>query len=284
MKVPVKNYLSVTKKEWNGMVVLIILMALVLSAPYVYQTLHKGNTINFSDFDKAAALLSKDNDTFPNAPAGTRTVKGPLFTFNPNKLPDADWLKLGLTMQQVVIIKNYQTKGGKFYVKEDLKKIYTITNADYERLEPYIKIPGGSYLKKVAPGVLVELNNADSARLTMIRGIGPSFARRIVRYRERLGGFYSKEQLKEIFGIDKDKYAEVENGVYVNRDKIIRVNANTLTFNELRRYPYLNFKQMDAILEYHNQHGDYLSINDMKNIAILDEGILRKIEPYLVFK
>jgi DNA uptake protein ComE-like DNA-binding protein len=288
MKAHIKNYLSVTKKEWNGMVVFIILIALVLAAPYVYQTSRKDNIINFNEFDKAVALLSRGKNVNPGSNSLADDAKPAnvvLFTFNPNNLPDASWQKLGLSEHQIRVIKNYETKGGRFYSKEDVKKIYSIKDADYQRLEPYINIPGNThYANKAAPGEIIEINSADSAKLTRIRGIGPAFAMRIMRYRDRLGGFYSKEQLKEVFGVDDTKYAEIKNGIAVNGKHITKINVNTATFNQLRRFPYISFKQMNAILEYHTQHGDYESVDDMKNIAILDEGILRKIEPYLVFK
>ncbi|GAA3965933.1 helix-hairpin-helix domain-containing protein [Mucilaginibacter dorajii] len=288
MKAYIKNYLSITKKEWNGMVVVIILMALVLAAPYVYQANRKDNTINFNAFDKAAAMLNKAKTGLPDDGSPTDSKKQantPLFTFNPNNLPLADWEKLGLSAQQVQVIRNYEAKGGRFYSKADVKKMYSITDVDYKRLEPYINLPASDhYAKKAAPGVVIEINAADSAKLTTIRGIGPSFARRIVRYRDRIGGFYDKEQLKEVFGLDDAKYAEIKNGVAVDGKHVVKLNVNIATFDQLRRFPYLSFKQMNAILEYRNQHGDYESLADMKNIAILDDGILRKIGPYLVFK
>ncbi|SDD61226.1 competence protein ComEA helix-hairpin-helix repeat region [Mucilaginibacter pineti] len=285
MKAPVKNYLSVTKKEWNGMVVFVILIALVLAAPYVYQSNHKDNTINFKDFDKAAALLANAQTTGDDAADSKKPAYAALFAFNPNNLRAADWEKLGLSERQVKVIKNYEAKGGRFYTKADVKKIYTITDADYKRLEPYINIAADAgYSKKAAPGEVIEINSADSARLTMIRGIGPAFAMRIIKYRERLGGFYNKEQLKEVFGVDNAKYAEIKNGIAVNAKRLTRLNVNTATFEQLRRFPYLSFKQINAIIEFRNQHGDYESVADLKNIAILDDGILHKIAPYLVYK
>lgn len=286
MKAPVKNYLSVTKKEWNGLVVFVILITMVLAAPYFYQPNHKDNTINFKDFDKAAAMLNaaKATDTEGN-PDDRSPAKTSLFTFNPNNLPDADWQKLGLSARQVKVIKNYEAKGGRFYTKEDVKKIYSITDADYNRLEPFISIPGDDHhTNKAAPGEVIEINSADSARLTMIRGIGPAFAMRVIKYRERLGGFYSKEQLKEVFGVDDAKYAEIKSSIAVNPKHLTKLNVNTATFDQLRRFPYLSFKQMNAIVEFRDQHGEYESLADLKNIAILDDGILHKIAPYLVFK
>ena len=99
-----------------------------------------------------------------------------------------------------------------------------------------------------------------------------------------MGGFYHKEQLKEIYGIDSLKYAEINSQVSVNADKVNRININIISFDQLRIFPYLGYKQVNAIIQYRTQHGNYTSIGDMKNIAILDEGILLKIEPYLKFK
>jgi competence protein ComEA len=283
MKSRIKNYLSITKKEWNGMVVLVILIAMVLAAPYIYQQYHKDNVINFKDFDKAAALL---NGTGNNTGISDEKIAHPgMFLFNPNNLPDEQWEKLGLSEHQVSIIKNFEAKGGRFYKKEDVQKIYGITPDDYKRLAPYINIPGEQYVSnKAKPGEVIEINSADSAQLTRIHGIGPAFAVRIIEYRQRLGGFLHKEQLKEIYGIDTLKYAEIKNDVSINPARITKLKINEVDFEGLRKFPYLNNKQTNAIIQYRAQHGNYQSVNDMKDIAILDEGILRKIAPYLIFK
>ena len=289
MKAQIKKYLSITKKEWNGLVVLVILIAGVLAAPYIYQLFRKDNTINLKDFDKAIAQLSKVEDEKSYAegkPGSDDKIAHPvMFPFNPNNLSIQQWEQLGLSEHQANVIKHYEAKGGKFYGKEDVKKIYAITPDDYKRLEPFINIPQAEYTaKKAKPGEIIELNGADSAKLTEIRGIGPSFAVRIARYRNRLGGFHDKEQLKEIFGVDSLKYAEIKDQVSVNPAKVNRININTISFDQLRIFPYLGYKQVNAIIQYRVQHGNYASIADMKNIAILDEGILSKIEPYLNFK
>jgi len=271
------------------MVILVILIALVLAAPFVYQLSGKDNTINFKDFDKAVAQLSKagHQPVFGKSNTGSdeKIAHPVMFPFNPNNLTVQQWEQLGLSERQANVIKHYEAKGGKFYSKEDLKKIYAITADDYKKLEPYITFPEAEYTtKKMKPGDVIELNGADSAKLTEVRGIGPSFAVRIISYRNRLGGFYHTDQLKEIWGIDSLKYAEIKGQVSINPDKVKKTNINTISFDQLRIFPYLGYKQVNAIIQYRTQHGNYTSIADMKNIAILDDGILRKIEPYLNFK
>jgi competence protein ComEA len=181
MKTRIKNYLSITKKEWNGMLVLLILIALILAAPYVYQWFRKDNTINVNEFNVALAQLNKANHLYSSSTPrndNNKTVNVTLFKFNPNNLPADKWQDLGLSAKQASIIKNYEAKGGTFRHPEDLKKIYGITPADYTRLAPYINIPAIEHKKVVL--AVVELNTADSAKLTTIQGIGPAFARRII--------------------------------------------------------------------------------------------------------
>lgn len=137
---------------------------------------------------------------------------------------------------------------------------------------------------KLKPGVTIELNAADSAQLTTVRGIGASFAIRIIRYRNRIGGFCKKEQLKEVYELDSAKYAEIKDQLTVNPSAVIKVNINTISFASLRQSPYLSYKQASAIIEYRNQHGSYNSIDDVGNVAIITPNVLHKIEPYIKFK
>lgn len=218
MRSHIKNYLSITKKEWNGMVVLITLIALILAAPYVYQLFGKDRIINSNDFNAAVATLDKAK----------------------------------------------KSQGGDYPDNTDANAQVTY--------------------KKAAPGIVIELNSADTAKLTELHGIGLSFAKRIIGYRNRLGGFCNKEQLKEVFGLDSLTYAGLQAQVSVDSSKIKKIQINKVTFNELSHFPYLSYKQMNAIIRFREQHGDYESLADMKNIAIMDDKILRKIEPYIAFK
>jgi competence protein ComEA len=279
-----KNYFAITKKEWNGMVVLVIIIFLVLIAPYVLQYFRKDKVMDLKEFNQDVAQLKKSGgDYTDNAKSDQKNNHPVMFLFNPNSLPAEQWEKLGLSQHQISGIKNYEAKGGRFYTKADVQKMYTITPADYARLEPYIDLPSGE--AKIKKGeTIVELNTADSAKLTELKGIGPSFAMRIIKYRIQLGGFNSKEQLKEVYGIDSAKYNELIKQITVNPKKITKIDINHASVDDLRRFPYLDFKQMNAIVEYRKQHGNYQSANDLHDIALLNDEILRKIAPYLAFK
>ena len=289
MKSPVKNYLTITKTEWNGLVILILLIAGVLAAPYVYSQYHKDKVLNLKGFDSAIAQLKQAGVTGRNPEEAEenesiKIIPLKLFAFDPNNLPVAQWQKLGLSVRQIKGIKNYEAKGGRFYTKADVKKMYTLTPQDYQRLAPYIQLPLSGGAENVKALKRVDLNTADSVSLTQLKGIGPSFARRIVQYRKRLGGFHSKQQLKEIFGMDDMRYADVQGQFTIKAGKIKKININKAEFEDLKNFPYLSYKQMNALVQYRKQHGDYESFDELRNVAILDDAVLKKIKPYISVK
>jgi competence protein ComEA len=287
VKSSVKNYLTITKTEWNGLVVLVLLIIGVMGIPFIYEHYHQEPEVNFSRLNKvvaqlkAAGVTEMANDESITDKPVNKAVK--LFNFDPNNLPAAKWQALGLTARQIKGIKNYESKGGRFYTKADVRKMYTLTPQDYARLEPYIQISNVD--SKVADHIIVvELNRADSAQLTQLKGIGPGFARRIIQYRARLGGFHSKQQLKEIFGMDDMHYHDVQAQFTVNARKVKKLNVNAVELEDLKNFPYLSYKQANALVQYRKQHGNYETFDELRNIAIIDEIVLRKIKPYLMIK
>jgi len=298
-----RSYFSFSKKELNAIFVLFILMGIVLIIPYLYPLFVKEEEYDFETFKieaerfRASAAIKEQKQKKSNRNLGISSVKTVYFEFDPNKLSDEHWLKLGLSRKQIHVIRNYELKGGKFFKKEDLKKIYSISPEQYKMLESFIRINesnspndqksfttnyklAGSKQRTIAP--IIELNGADSIQLLGIRGIGPAFASRIIRFRNRLGGFYSKKQLLEVYGIDSLKYDQLKDLIDVNAGLISKIDLNRFTFEEIKKHPYLTYKQMNSIIQYRSQHGLFKSINDLSNIAILNEEIIRKIEPYIV--
>jgi DNA uptake protein ComE-like DNA-binding protein len=299
-----RSYFSFSRKELNGIFVLFVLILIVIVSPKLYSLFFKDQKYDFErfsmeaeEFRAAAAKVGISQRKIYNEPE-LSLVKQVFFNFDPNRLSESNWIKLGLSYKQIKVIRNYESKGGKFYKKEDLKRIYSISEKQYIMLEPFIVIKNADELsnKKTfktnirsaaisdpirRPGI--EINAADSLELERIRGIGPAFALRIIKFRRRLGGFYRKEQLLEVYGMDSLKYDQLKDQIQVNTGLVRRLNINTFTFEEIRHHPYLTYKQMNAIIQYRTQHGLYKSIDDLRKIAILNEEIIRKIEPYFSF-
>lgn len=299
------SYFSVSRREFNGMFVFVIIMILVFLAPYIYEKLTfepitvKIETLN-ANFDTVKTKQYNSTNYNNNQISKYKHSEGILFKFNPNSLTLAGWVKLGLSPKQAASILKYLDKGGKFYNKEDVKKMYAISPANYLKFEPYINIPQQNNVEKFKPSlynqtqnlannksaqkVVVEINSADSATLTTISGVGPAFASRILKYKNRIGGFVSLEQLKEVYGIDSIKYQQITGQIKVNSSFIKTTNINLAQFEELKKVPYLSFKQMNAIIAFRNQHGNFTSINDLQKIVILNPTLIAKIAPYVQFK
>ncbi len=298
MKEKLIAFFSFSKKEYNGLLIFSLLIVLVELVPSIYSHFSTPEVFSFQDFQqdieklKASekAISSNYRSSYDRPVNKTPAV---LFDFDPNTVSAELWEKLGLSDRQIKVLTNYTSKGGRFYKPEDLKKIYSISTADYEILKPFIKIkpfeggrnfeayPAKETLSKQR--VVIELNSADSVQLESVTGIGPAFAQRILKYRKRLGGFYKKEQLLEVYGVDSTKYQNLQDEVLVNAGSIEKIAINTAGFEELKRHPYLSYKQINAIVQYRKQHGNYRSIDDMKKVLILNDEILRKIAPYLNF-
>jgi len=186
---------------------------------------------------------NKDNKKFyANDERANNKIEVKLVDFNPNELTYNQCISLGLSSKQANIIVNYLEKGGKFRQKEDLKKIYSITDSDYKTLEPYIKIENQP--TKIEPknvkNEIIEINSADSVTLIGISGIGPSYAKRILKYRSMLGGYCKIEQLKEVYGMTDELYNKISSKFIIDISKIKKINLNTATFKEILSHPYFD--------------------------------------------
>ncbi|WP_165499713.1 ComEA family DNA-binding protein [Pedobacter frigidisoli] len=263
---------------------------------YSYQTIEKDDPNLLSQIKKIEVTDQENfHKTRDRIESSQPLKKAQLFNFDPNSLSIDGWQSLGLSFKQAQSIVNYTKKGGKFYKSEDLQKMYTISPEMYQKLLPYVKIenqPSGytkkdftfekkEYVKK-SP-VIVDINKADSAQLEEIKGIGGAFATRILKYRERLGGFYKKEQLMEVYGLDSIKYGEIKDQISMSSITLKTVNINTAQFNDLKTNPYLSYKQINAIIQYRKQHGNYTNPGDLKKILIINQQIIDKITPYISF-
>jgi competence protein ComEA len=294
-KISIKSFLNFSKKELNGILILNVLIFIVLASPFAYKLFSNSPKYNFKPFKIDAQNLKKSLPVLTENMEKLSLKKNNLFYFDPNLISDQDWEKLGLSSKQIKVIRNYVKNGGKFYQKDDLKRIYSISESHYLMLEPFIQIahsksadPNNKFIKSNRPVSsiqipVIELNTADSITLLKVRGIGPAFASRIIRFRNRIGGFYQVDQLREVYGIDSIKFSQIQDQLKVNSALIQKINVNKVTFEQLKSQPYLTYKQINAIIQYRHQHGNFNEINDLKKIVVLNEEIIRKIEPYIEF-
>lgn len=207
-----------------------------------------------------------------------------LFPFNPNTVTQEEGRRLGLADGQIRNIINYRNKGGHFVVKSDLSRLYTIGEEDYARLEPFIMLPDEAPKKKSyprqkeeesrpAPRVIphVELNTVDSATLVELPQIGPYIARRILEYRDKLGGYVDLEQLREVKDVDSTRFGIISPFIDVAAAEPRKIDVNRDEFRTLVRHPYLNYEQVKRIIKQREQRGMIKNWPQLESL-ISDEG------------
>ncbi len=222
-----------------------------------------------------------------------------LFPFDPNTLSDTDGEKLGFTKRQMQNIQHYLRAGGHFRKKTDLLKLYSIDEIFFDKIEAYILLPdsgslAGNENKKEyqpratfesRPKPALELNSADSAQLVSLKGIGPSFAKRILKYRNQLGGFIKPEQLMEVWGFTDSLLKLVQPQIYIRPEVIQKIKINSATVEQLRNHPYIwRFNIARAIINYRDQHGPYRSVEDLSKVVLVSDSTISQIQPYIDFE
>lgn len=226
--------------------------------------------------------------------------KEELFYFDPNTISAEGWKRLGLRDKTIVTIQNYLNKGGKFRKAEDVSKIYGLFPNEYERIAPFIKIAISSNAKSYNENIdddrqtdntvkdyskkylILDINTANVDDLISLPGIGPSFSNRIIKFRDKLGGFYSVNQVGETFGLPDSTFQKIKKFLTLENVVIKKININSATVEELKTHPYISWNIANTIVAYRNQHGNYLKLDDLKKIMTITEELFDKISPYLI--
>lgn len=288
-KQELKAYFSFSKSQTRAILFLsITLCALSLFyflMPFIFT---QDSNLPDNEFKKLMALIQADSNaehssnTYPAFESDTTTLHP--FLFDPNTLDETGFRKLGLREKLIHTILHYRSKGGRFYNKESLQRIYGLKDLEYKQLEKFIVIEekSASYSTEKKQLHLVELNQADTTQLIQLPGIGSALSKRILQYREQLGGFVRVEQLQEVYGISAETYTRIKPMIRVHEAPIKKLNINTATLYEINQHPYLKGELGRALVDYRkNHHYKIENLNQIKEIPLINEEIFRKIVPYI---
>ena len=218
-------------------------------------------------------------------------TNGALFQFDPNTIKPADWQLMGLNEKTIKTIEKYVSKGGKFYKPEDLMRIWGMPEGFYERVKDYVVITSVQrnfpstyenkpFVREERKPSTVDINAADTSAFIALPGIGGKLSARIIAFREKLGGFYSVEQIGETYGLPDSTFQKIKPRLQLNGD-VRKINVNTATKDELKVHPYIKWNLANAIVEYRNQHGAFKNLEELKNIVLIDEVTFKKVVNYL---
>lgn len=317
LKEQAKDLFALHRGERRGTAALVLLLVALFAAVAYQQWLRPPPQHDMSALRaEMQAWLAQRDSLSSTADSAARPAPEP-FPFDPNTIGPEEWRRLGLSARQAEAIGRFRQRGGRFRTKADVGRLYTISDAQYERLKPWILLPDSAVRAaarepsrakpeprafaptdaaaatpapqpapaRAAPRKL-EVNTADTSALIALPGIGPAFARGIVKYRELLGGYHSLDQLAEVHVLrDKpDAVARLKELLVADTLAIRRIRLNACTVEELAAHPYARWRIAKPVIAYRQQHGPFRGIDDLRALPVLDAEALRKLAPYLSFE
>jgi competence protein ComEA len=294
----VKDFFFLSHSQANGFIILVPLLGIIIfSGPlwhWYISARTEDRTEDLAMLDSIAALWEHKTSVEVIVPSDSPTA---VFHFDPNLATLDELRALGFQPALATRIDRYRQKGGRFFAKKDLLKIYGMDSTLYKRLYSFISLPEAAAVERTRNkktfvkrqnipanngSSKFDINKADTSQLMLVDGIGVKRSQRIVKYRNALGGFISMEQIQEVFGLDSVVVRKLLDATFIAEDfEQLTININTSDEKRLASHPYLSNTAARSIIAYRFQHGEFKTMEDLRNIHALDEKTIQKITPYL---
>lgn len=280
--------MQISKRNRRGVLILAGIVLVIIYSPRILANLQSGNKleVSFDELDKEESEIiqgqfQKESDR--RAKKVIRKYRLPEKRFDPNEYTKSDWVKLGLTEKQGDVIMRFSKYG--IRSNDELKKIFVIPEELFDLIKDSTFYPevAASYRadeKESVKKIDLDLNSATFEELLELKGIGEYYAKKIVEYRAKLGGFVSKEQLLEIWKFTPDKLSEIESSIHITAG-LSQLNINSATYEQLSAHPYISYKVANSIVKMREQRGDFKSKIELKESKLIDNELYNKLEPYI---
>lgn len=273
--------------------------------------LRKGGRFrNWQDVQRFRALSEEDRkqikpfvhfstDEKARAPGKSTEEQTEVADFDPNQQSRASLMQMGLSAKVASSWANYLKAGGQFRRVEDIRKVYGLSEADYERLAPFAQFPDlveewaakevvpetslPSSYQKAEASLVIDINQASATEWQRLHGIGPAYSRRIVNFRDKLGGFHSIDQIRQTYGLPDSVFQSI--ALQLRPSPVFRkLMINRATVEELAAHPYLRFADARLIVNYRAEHGNFSTSADLEALYGLTTALRQQMEPYWSFE
>ncbi|MEM1214732.1 MAG: helix-hairpin-helix domain-containing protein [Bacteroidota bacterium] len=227
-----------------------------------------------------------------SSPAVTAVL--PAAPFDPHAVTATELQSWGLSQRAARNWTRYTSSGGRFRVAADAGKIYGITEAEVERLLPYIKVPAAEpsanatessppkYTPRPVFAGTIDINQATAEEWQQLRGIGPGYSRRITNFRDKLGGFHSVDQVAETYGLPDSTFQAIRPQLTASPVlQLLRINH--LSVEELAAHPYVRYREARLIVKYRTEHGPFADFSALGKLYGLQAEQRERMAPYLAF-
>lgn len=280
-----REYFAFPKKERQGLLVLFIIWFAII----IYKWFSTYNH-HYSDWQiqiktdsliiaSEKKLYDKNVSKYFNSESNFKKLTKGIYESNYSELK-----QLGLSSRTSAIIMNFIKSGAMLESKESLDKIYGIDENEKKILIEnflFTETKKTEVYNKSFNVEIIDINTCDSTSLESLPRIGPALSARIIKYRNRLGGFQNKSQLLEVYGLDTNILKAIDSKIIVDIRSIKKIKINEVNFEELSKFPYLNYKLARVIINFRDQHGKFASKEDLLKIHLMNHKIIDKLEPYI---
>lgn len=292
----IREYFSFSPSEIRAIIILSVLIFISLVVRLFFPIpetqsyrLNQKEQATLDSFMNSLEMITYESDNYLEPSEYQYNSKEteiiPIYSsFDPNTISQTELEKMNFPPIIARNLIRFREAGGKFYKKNDFRKLYGITDSMYSVLEEYIIISGDKEVDTISSKViekqLVELNTADSSELLSINGIGPYFAGKIVNFREKLGGYYKIEQLLDIKGLDSTKFVSIRNQIQLNTTLIKKIDLNSISVSELKSHPYISFRLAESIIKYREFRKGKVDLNELLENHVITNRDFERLSPY----
>ena len=242
-----KDFFYFSRRERQGILLLLVFIAGIFAGKWIFSPA-KPQPLAGPEFPEKTVTQTNDSPDISERPAYT-----PMYN---NRRQQS--------------LRNYSSS------QQDKKRTY------YEH-EKTPALRPNPQTEKFPAGTVIQLNEADTALLMRIPGIGPSFAKRITGYRKLLGGYHRIEQLQEIYGMYEELYTQIIPYFNIDSENIVCIPVNKASLEQLKAHPYINFYQAKAIVELRKKRGQLTGVEELQLLEEFTPEDWIRITPYLAF-
>ncbi|MDF4204545.1 helix-hairpin-helix domain-containing protein [Maribacter sp. SA7] len=286
-----KSHFKFNKQERSGIFFLLFFLISIQIGYYLYNTY----AVNQSTPLQIDSVAQAEIDSLKIVALEKDTVR--IFPLNPNFITDFKGYTLGMSVAEIDRLHVFRTKELFVNSAKEFQDVTKVSDSLLDIISPYFKFPEWTQnrkrktafksntfsldnkLKKV---VWKDLNTATAEELRQVSGIGEKLSARIIKFRDRLGGFLIEDQLQDVYGLEPDVVERaLKQFKVVTKPDILKINVNTATVEELSKLIYLQKHVAQSIVNYRNLNGSINSLNELVKIEEFPSERINRIALYL---
>jgi len=284
-----KSHFTFTKKQRNGIFLLILIIILLQCIYFFVDFSHEELQVNQNELE----IFHNEIDSLRLVEIENRKPK--IFPFNPNFITDYKGYTLGMTIEEIDRLLQFRAKDKWVNSVKEFQNVTKISDSLLAVISPYFKFPewvtnpkpktNYSYQNNNQPKTYEQkqdLNTASASQLQKVYGIGESYSKRIIAYRDKLEGFIADVQLQEVYGLSPEVIERIKEQFTVKTPKQVeQINLNSATIEELVTIQFIDYEVAHHIIEHRTLREGYKTLDELIKVKSFPINKIEIIKLYL---